>query len=198
MKMMIVLAHPDPKSFNHTVCKQVLSVFENLGINYYFHDLYLDGFNPVLSLSELKRKFPLDEKTQAYIQNLEESQGVVIIYPDWWGMPPAILKGWIDRVFLRGIAFDFIGPEFEDKKKAGLLFNKKFLIIITSDQKSEKSEINSQWIWEKQILSYCGVDHVIHYSLSDLRKKKYHQKKNLLEKVREKVNDFVASFNENL
>ncbi len=69
---------------------------------------------------------------------------------------PAILKGWLDRVFRQGTAFEYDGPDFEDKEKIALLTGKIATVIITSDRDPEPMLIEK--IWKKDILSYCGID----------------------------------------
>ncbi|MCK5674901.1 MAG: NAD(P)H-dependent oxidoreductase, partial [Spirochaetales bacterium] len=105
---------------------------------------------------EIKRKFSFDEDIQRYSFELTEADHIIFIHPDWWGQMPAILKGWLDRVFRQGTAFEYDGPDFEDKEKIALLTGKIATVIITSDRDSEPMLIEK--IWEKDILSYCGIN----------------------------------------
>ena len=165
MKYLIILAHPDSKSFNSSIALTLKNYLLNTGNKVIFHDLYEENFNPILSAEEIKRKFSFDERIQKYSIELTKADHIIFIHPDWWGQMPAILKGWIDRVFRQGTAFEFDGPDFEDKEKIALLTGKTATVIITSDRETETMLIEK--IWKKDILSYCGIDDagvLIHFS----------------------------------
>ncbi len=156
MKYLIILAHPDNKSLNRNIANTVKKHLLNTGNIVAFHDLYEENFNPILSSEEIKRKFSFDEDIQRYSFELTEADHIIFIHPDWWGQMPAILKGWLDRVFRQGTAFEYDGPDFEDKEKIALLTGKIATVIITSDRDSEPMLIEK--IWKKDILSYCGIN----------------------------------------
>ncbi len=165
MKYLIILAHPDSKSLNSNIANKVKQHLLNTGNIVVFHDLYEDNFNPILSSDEIKRKFSFDESIQRYSIELAEADHIIFIHPDWWGQMPAIMKGWLDRVFRQGTAFEYDGPDFEDKEKIALLTGKIATVIITTDRDPEIMLIEN--IWKKDILSYCGIDDagiLIHFS----------------------------------
>ncbi len=74
-----------------------------------FHDLYQEKFDAILPYDEIPRDAELNSEIEKHCQELEAAQGIVIVHPNWWGQPPAILKGWIDRVIRAGIAYKFCG-----------------------------------------------------------------------------------------
>ena len=133
MNVMIVLCHPRKESFNHATAERVRRTLLASGYDAGWHDLYRDEFDPVLREEELRSRFSFDENVQRYWQELERSEGLVIVHPDWWGQPPALLKGWVDRVFRPGIAYEHEGEEFADKQRRGLLAGKKGLVLCTTD-----------------------------------------------------------------
>lgn len=165
MKYLIILANPDGKSFNSSIALYLKNDLLKQGDKVILHDLYKEKFNPILSAEEIKRKFSFDEDIQRYSRELIEADHIIFIHPDWWGQMPAILKGWIDRVFRQGTAFEYDGPDFEEKEKIALLTDKSSTVIITSDRDQGKMSIEK--IWKKDILSYCGIEDagvLIHFS----------------------------------
>ncbi len=107
MRTTVILCHPVKGSFNHAISDEVVRSLKQQKHIVHYHDLYDEGFQPVLSADELQRRFSFDEQVQLYTSRVIESDGLVFIHPDWWGGPPALLKGWIDRVFRPGVAYDF-------------------------------------------------------------------------------------------
>ncbi|MCP4266086.1 MAG: NAD(P)H-dependent oxidoreductase, partial [Candidatus Brocadiaceae bacterium] len=107
MKATVVLAHPYKESFNHAIYNRVIETLDLCGITVFYHDLYSDGFNPVLSVSELGKEPSNDLLVKKYVEDMVASEFLIFIHPNWWGMPPAILKGYIDRVIRPPHAYDF-------------------------------------------------------------------------------------------
>ncbi|MFR8440803.1 MAG: NAD(P)H-dependent oxidoreductase, partial [Campylobacter sp.] len=106
----VILAHPYEKSLNTAIANTAVEKLQNNGYEVKFHDLYKEKFNPILSGAELISDKSDDELLKAHQKDIANAYGIVIVHPNWWGEPPAILKGWIDRVFRQGIAYDF-APE---------------------------------------------------------------------------------------
>lgn len=109
MKPVILLAHPYCKSFNHHVKDVVVETFKEKGKDPVVIDLSADGFNPVLSTEDLRlymRGETSDQKVRDYQRILNDCEELVIIFPIWWYEAPALLKGFLDKVFLPGFAFD--------------------------------------------------------------------------------------------
>jgi NAD(P)H dehydrogenase (quinone) len=115
MKISVILAHPDPKSFNQAIARTVIGQLERNGHDTFFHDLCAENFDPLLPAGEI----PKDVVLPAMIKN--HSAGIVIIHPNWWGQPPAVLKGWIDRVIRPGIAYEFLDGDSGEGIPRGLL-----------------------------------------------------------------------------
>jgi putative NADPH-quinone reductase len=89
------------------------------------------------------------------------SDGIIIVHPNWWGQPPAILKGWVDRVFRAGIAYKFQEGDKGEGIPIGLLKAKAALVINTSNTPGEREEKvfgdPLESLWEKCIFELCGV-----------------------------------------
>jgi len=104
----IIYAHPDAnESHNAAVRKYVEEKLKGIGKGHETIDLYADGFNPVLSLQEASGKGGQDALVKKYQEKIMGSERLIFIFPVWWYAPPAILKGFFDRVFTPGFAYNF-------------------------------------------------------------------------------------------
>lgn len=101
MRHVIILAHPDPASFNASVAKRYAAAVEALGDEADLRDLYALGFDPRLPARELpwRSDFGVAGEVVAERKALEPAQVLVFVYPLWFNAPPAMLKGYVERVF---------------------------------------------------------------------------------------------------
>ena len=102
---LIIYAHPNPKSFNNAILQQVKNTLEKKNILFKVIDLYSIGYNPVLSLEELKGKN--SEQTIEFQKQIKESSNIIFIFPVWWFRAPAMLEGFCDKVFTAGFAYHY-------------------------------------------------------------------------------------------
>ena len=137
MKIVEILCNPRPGSYNLALAASAAEKMQSLGHEVLVHDLYKEGFDPVMEPSELARSYSLDGLVQVHCNDLAAADGLVVFHPEWWGQPPAVLKGWIDRVFRQGVAYDLEGEEFSEKGWKPLLTGKKGLVFITSDAEAQ-------------------------------------------------------------
>ncbi|HEY4786369.1 MAG TPA: NAD(P)H-dependent oxidoreductase [Bacteroidales bacterium] len=161
MKILIVLAHPDKNSFNHAIAHTCRDRLVANGHTVAYHDLYEERFNPIIDLAEIPKQAQIDEVIQLHCDDLMSSDGIIIIHPNWWGQPPAIMKGWIDRVIRPGIAYEFADGDNGEGIPIGLLKAKAGLVFNTSNT-SEIRENNVfkdplETIWKNCIFDLCGV-----------------------------------------
>ena len=110
MRALVVYCHPRPESFTAAVRDVVLGRLQAAGVEVRLCDLYGRGFDPVLSAGELERY----EDTGANTAGIEAD----VAYPTWWYRLPALLKGWLDRVLVPGLAFEM--PDQNGDIKPGL------------------------------------------------------------------------------
>ena len=94
MNILMLLAHPDPASFNHAIADTACARIEENGHRLIFHDLYRERFDPVLPAGEIPADAELPSRIDAHCRELMDADGIVVIHPNWWGQPPAVLKGW--------------------------------------------------------------------------------------------------------
>jgi len=101
----VVLAHPSSTSFNGLVADAYCEAVHACGQEAIVRDLYALGFDPILKDHERagRAAFALSEDVKAELDIIHSSDVLVLIYPIWFGMPPAMLKGYIDRVLGAGI-----------------------------------------------------------------------------------------------
>lgn len=109
MKVLVVLGHQSPGSFCHAITQTAIEELLALGHEVILHDLYQERFDPILPPSEIPKQAELEPAIRKHCDELRAAEGYVVVHPNWWGQPPAILKGWVDRVFRQGVAYEF-GP----------------------------------------------------------------------------------------
>jgi NAD(P)H dehydrogenase (quinone) len=133
LKILVVLAHPGRGSFNHAIAETVSRTLEGAGHLVTFHDLYAEHFQSHLPAEEITQEAVLPPFIEQRCAELSESDGIVVIHPNWWGQPPAILKGWIDRVFRPGVAYRFQENDSGEGVPIGLLRAHTALVFNTSN-----------------------------------------------------------------
>lgn len=110
MRVLVVLAHPLKESFAASVSRTVVSALESRGHQVDLLDLYAENFDPRLTEAE-RASYMTDtydlSAVAPYTERLKEAEALVLVFPQWWFNLPAILKGFVDRVFAPGIAFDY-------------------------------------------------------------------------------------------
>ena len=120
MDILVVLGHPRPGSFNHAIAEVVLTTLRERGHRASFHDLCQEGFDPALPAKEMLEQGPVPDAVARHCRELAAADGIVIVHPNWWGQPPAVLTGWIDRVFRPGVAYRFEGEDGGEGVPLGL------------------------------------------------------------------------------
>jgi putative NADPH-quinone reductase len=120
MKFVVILAHQRRGSFNHAVAAMACGTLRERGHEVAFHDLYAEEFDPVLDEEEITApESELPDVVRKFMDEISAADGLVFVHPNWWGGPPAILRGWIDRVLRQGFAYHFTPqgpiPHFTDK-----------------------------------------------------------------------------------
>lgn len=161
MNILTILAHPDTTSFNHAIAKQACNKLKDNGHSVIFHDLYAEGFDPVLRATEIQRDAPLPNAIAQHCDETANADGIIIVHPNWWGMPPALLTGWVDRIMRPGVAYEFIEGDNGEGVPAGLLKANKAIIFNTSNTNKEREETifgdPLERIWKDCIFDLCGV-----------------------------------------
>lgn len=197
MKVLIVYAHHEPASFNAAILRQKVATLTAAGHDVVVSDLHAMGFNPVASADDFTvRRFPdalqydREQKyahahdgfapdIQAEIDKVLWCDMLILQFPLWWWSVPAILKGWIDRVLVNGVAY---GKGM--RMDAGGLRGRKAMLSLTTgcypDMVAEDGLLGglevSLWHLHSGTLAYSGfevlpplVSWSIHYTDDDAR-----------------------------
>ena len=121
MKVLIIYCHPNEESFTASVKNLITTVLDKADIAYRITDLYQESFDPVIHKDDLEDYLDTElnrKKVDRQVQNILWCDTLIFVYPTWWYGLPAILKGWLDRVMLPGIAFHM--PINDENIKPGL------------------------------------------------------------------------------
>ena len=185
----VIFSHPWDGSFNKAILDQVVKKLDETKEKYTVIDLNKDGFNPVMSEEELslysqgKSIDPLVLKYQEILKNTDE---LILIFPIWWMSMPAILKGFFDKVMVKGFAYKNAKNGIK-----GLLTNIKTAKMITTAEvpKILLSITGFGITMKKANLGGVGIKKTkwIHYSFK--AKGKDEDRKKFFEKVKEFVNE---------
>ncbi|MBI5075644.1 MAG: NAD(P)H-dependent oxidoreductase [Nitrospirae bacterium] len=189
MKYLILYAHPNPKSFNHAILETVQAELQKAGKEVSVRDLYAQNFNPVLSANDLAGMMQgqLQPEIKAEQEFVGSADLIVVIYPLWWAGMPAILKGYIDRVFTEGFAYSIVGPDLK-----GLLQGRKVLLITTTGAPQEMYEASGMFKSIAQttgegIFQFTGMELIEHKYLCAIPYLTDADRKKMLEELRELV-----------
>ena len=161
MKISVILGHPYRRSFNAAIAQSVVSALKGSGHTVMFHDLYAEGFDPVIPGNELQSGISEDSLVLQHQREIRQADGIIIIHPNWWGQPPAILKGWTDRVLRENIAYAFPQGDNGGGLPIGLLKAGAALVFNTSNTPQQRENevfgdpLNR--LWRDCIFGFCGV-----------------------------------------
>ena len=168
MNVLIVYAYPNHEGLNYAIKEAVVKGISAKN-QVQMIDLYAEQFDPVLTFdSKHKRRYlAQNPETENYREVINWAEQLVFIYPIWWSSMPAILKGFIDRVFAKDFAYRYQGI-----RPIGLLQGKQAWIINTHDSPTLYARfIQKDYgrILDKQILKMCGIKTSKHTSLAYVR-----------------------------
>ena len=137
---LVVLGSPNPSSFCHAMAQQVSRVFAEHGVDVRVRDLYAEGFDPVARADEARTDssgpaVPADWLVAEHRSLLSAADHLVVAHPNWWGKPPAIMAGWLDRVLVPGVAYRL---DNRDGVPTPLLKLRSLLVLNTGDTPAER------------------------------------------------------------
>jgi NAD(P)H dehydrogenase (quinone) len=160
MNILIVLAHPRKDSLNGALAYHLANrLIGNHTV--VLQDLYKDNFDPLLKENELLDINYFSEDIQGYCNALIAADCLIIIHPNWWGAPPAMMKGWIDRVIRLNVGYGF--DDNGEGEPVKLLKLKYFFVFNTSNTPTEREETvfhdPLQNIWKNCICDFLGSPH---------------------------------------
>ena len=149
MRCLVIFCHPSETSFGAAILETARGALRSAGHELRVIDLYREGFDPVLSPDEWNSYLSDTERNisglRDHVESLQWAESLVLIFPTWMYGPPAMLKGWLERVWLPGVAFEI--PRGRQKRAVGLFSNiRRFTVVTTS---------GSPWWWLRVIRDPC-------------------------------------------
>jgi NAD(P)H dehydrogenase (quinone) len=187
----VILGHPDVNSFNYAIARTVVGTLKKNNYTVHFHDLYRENFPSCIPAAEIPSQAELAPGILDYCREISRSDGIIIIHPNWWGMPPAILKGWVDRVLRAGVAYKFLEGDNGEGVPEGLLRAKAALVFNTSNtpeaREKEKFGDPLDTIWKNCIFGLCGIENVYRRNFGVIVTSTLEQRKKWLVEVEEIV-----------
>ncbi len=159
MRHLIIAAHPRIKSFNHSVVEAYTTTLTERGDRVACRDLYAMGFNPILSARDITAiacgKPTRDIRSE--LNAIRAAEVITLVSPLWWSGFPAMLKGYVDRVFTAGSAY-----LTKDKDYRPSLSGKRGAIITTSeasvDELKSSGTLRALKMHHKGFMEYCGIE----------------------------------------
>ena len=169
MNVHIIIDHPWHGSFNYAILSAFSEGLEEAGHSIDLLDLNQDEFNPVFSAKELAlyaQGGSLDPKINEYQHRLLAADFLVMIFPIWWYVMPARLKGWMDKVLLPGFAFStgqFPEPLITHLKGAFLLTTS----AVPTEVIAETYNNALEWVLSKGALAFSGISPVTWHNFGE-------------------------------
>ncbi len=160
MHVLAVFSHPNADSFCAALLERFIAGAEAAGHTVEVADLYREGFDPVMGLRDLQQfdGVPMPPEILAEQARVENADALCLIFPLWWWSMPAMLKGWLDRVWSAGWAY-----EWERDPQGSLLEPRPCTLLVSAGASSAMMTQHDydktiQSLWHRGILDYCGVE----------------------------------------
>ena len=161
MKISVILGHPYKHSLNAAIAEIIVKTLKSSGHDVRFHDLCREHFDPAVPKEELVSGTTRDPLVRLHQEEIRSADGIIIVHPNWWGQPPAVLKGWVDRVLRENVAYAFPAGDSGGGLPIGLLRAKKGLVFNTSNTSAARENDvfgdPLQRLWQDCIFGFCGV-----------------------------------------
>lgn len=136
MRALVVFCHPNPDSFGAAARDRVLAGLGRGGHEVRLTDLYAEGFRPEMSAEEARAHLEpgVTPELDGYADDLRWAELLIFVYPTWWSGQPAMLKGWMDRVWAAGVAWSL--PPGRSRHEP-LLTGLRQVVIVTTHGSSK-------------------------------------------------------------
>jgi len=181
-KIFIISAYPDQESFGTNLVSNYLKESLANGHQVILFDLAKSTFDPILHHG-YKQIQALEDELVTAQKNIIWADHLVFFFPIWWGGAPAILKGFFDRTFLPGFAFNYTGKFLPNQ----LLRNKSARLVVTMDVPIifDKLVLHSAGVnlIKKATLEFCGIQPVKVSKIGRIRQLSDKQKNKILNKI---------------
>ena len=186
MNTLLILGHQRPGSFCHAIAKPRWKNLCAAGHEVVFHDLYAEGFDPILPDAEIPKDPNCRRPSPGIAAKWSRPMPTWSCIPNWWAMPPAILKGWLDRVFRQGVVYEF-GPQGVIGKLKG-----KRAIVFTTSNTPREDELRLfgdplENLWKTCVFGFCGLEDFYRRNFESIVMSTPQQRAGWLEEVRQIV-----------
>src|SRR5271165_1722115 len=197
VKILLILSHPSPGSYNHALAAAVRLALTKAGHQVVFHDLHAEGFDPVYGAEEHRSDAGLPPLVASHVEDICSADGLVIVHPNYWNRPPAMLCGWTDRVLREGRAFRFIPDGRGGARPEGLL-RLEFALVVTTANTPREVEVGYygdplDQHWRKVVLGLCGVPRIERLSLCPVITSSLEQRAGWLSEVSSKSVEMAST-----
>ncbi len=160
MHVLAVFCHPDHDSFCGALLQRFVAGAEAAGHEVEVADLYREGFDPVMSLRDLQQFDGVEMPPEILAEQarVEQCDALCLVFPLWWWSLPAMLKGWLDRVWSAGWAY-----QWERDPEGSLLQPRPCTLLVPAGASAEMMaghdyDKKIEQLWRYGILDYCGVE----------------------------------------
>jgi NAD(P)H dehydrogenase (quinone) len=185
MKTLIIFSHPDRISLNGQMLASVLTGTDRAGDETRVVDLYKENFNPVLVFNETKRRRDMhrDPEIGQYQRDILWAERIVFVYPIFWGRPPAMLLGFIDRLFASNFAYRDVGRIYPE----GLLKGREVVCISTMKGPTHYIRLTlanaHQVLMRKALFNFTGIKRVKFFEFGSMESNNFKRQEKALRRV---------------
>ena len=170
MDTLVIYAHPKTGGYCDAIRKEVIRELIAKKVKHELIDLYKIKYDPVLKPEEhyTNGGYKISDQNKKFQKKIDKAKNLIFIYPTWWGTCPAILKGWIDRVFTARWAFKYVNG-----LPIGLLRGRRAILFLTSGASNILSRVFQGGRpfknMGRDVLMFCGI-RTRHYQLGNCKK----------------------------
>lgn len=165
MKHAVVICHPRGRAFTRLTAQTYIDAVKSAGHEVVIRDLYAMNFDPRLHADELPDAAGSDPRTEIIIERaiLKDTDVFALFYPIWFGSPPAMLKGYVERVFGVGFGYEAI----EGGGSRPLLTGRKLVSFTSTGSENTWLVDSGSWdavrkVFNERLATACGLESVDH------------------------------------
>jgi NAD(P)H dehydrogenase (quinone) len=198
MTVLVILGHPNKLSFNCAIAVALIDRLKFHAHEVIFHNLYDEKFDAVIPEYELSKNMVPDKILEKHCLDLQVADAIIIVHPNWWGQPPAIMKGWIDRVIRPGVAYEFKEGDSGEGIPVGLLKAKLAIVFNTSDTaETRENKVFGdplEAIWRNCIFGFCGINKFYRKTFRIIVNSSIKQRQQWLRETEEIIDKYFSNY----